>query len=253
MSENTQHSLDVPHGLNTPHKLPSEDITQLDIINALSLQLYPTGRAWYGPEGGAFTKVHDALNISFVRAVNTSRLLIDETLPDNDNFTEVQAELWEYRLGLIVNNNIDLETRKQAIIRKLGYPNNIKARQHPFFIESQLQLAGLDVFVHENTYPYRTPGDIIGASVTTLQHGGDTQHGDSVQHGGNNFVIIANSTEEVEVYIPGGDNLWATFFIGGENLGDVAIVPKSRLKQFKELVMKLKPAHLAAYTFINYV
>lgn len=257
MGDNTVHKTSTPHGFSTPHKYPSEVGDQIDILNDLSIQLYPTGRAWYRPEGGIWENFHEAVNRSFSRLIDDGRSLINTNLPDNSDFTEEDAELWEYRLGLITNDTLDLETRKTAIRRKLGHPNNVKARQHPLFIESQLQLAGFNVFVHENTQPYQSPSDITAISLPELQHGGigpeETQHGNSTQHGGQSFNVIANSINEIETFAVGDDNLWATFFIGGEILGDFAEVPYNRLREFKELVIKLKPAHTVAFTFINYI
>ena len=254
MSDKTRHGLATPHGYNTPHRFPSEVASNIDILRDLSIQLYPSGRVWYRPERGPFDKFHDAINQSFARLIEDSSLSLDKMFPDNDNFNEDDATLWEYRLGLITNETVSLDLRKDAIRRKMGYPNNVKARQHPFFIERQLQLAGFDVYVHENLPPYQTPSDIIALSLNETQHGGVAQHGNGTAHGGDNFDVIANSIDQVENYSIGGvSNLWATFFIGGENLGDLAEVPQSRLREFKELVIKLKPAHLVAFTFINYV
>jgi len=220
----------------------------------LSTQLYPTGRVWYGPENGVFENLHKAINLSFARLIADARLFLDSLFPDNENFTQEDATLWEYRLGLITNESLDLELRKSAIKRKLGYPNNVKARQNELFIEHQLQLAGFNVWVHPNIPPYQTPGDINLLSINGVQHGEPTQHGAGTQHGSDGYDVIANSIREVESYAIGSlDNLWATFFIGGENLGDMATIPQQRLREFKELVIKLKPAHLVAFTFINYV
>jgi len=252
MSEMTVHSELTPHGYDTPHKFPSTSITEFDILKSLSTQLYPTGRAWYGPEKGVFNAFHDAINISLTRLLIDENSFLDSLFPDNENFTLEDVQLWEYRLGLISNNSVSLELRKQAIKRKLGYPNNIKARQHHLFIQSRLQLAGFNVWVHENIAPYQTPDDILSVSLSEVQHGEPTQHGNSTFHGGDSFNVIANSIEEIETFGVGSDNLWATFFIGGENLGDVANVPLSRLREFKELVIKLKPAHTVAFTFINF-
>lgn len=254
MSSNTQHSPLTEHGYLTPHKYPTDDQTIVDELNDLAVQLYPTGRAWYMPEDGVYQNFHRAINLSMARLVQDGRLLIEQTIPDNDSFTAEDATLWEYRLGLITNESLDLEVRKAALRRKLGHPNNVKARQHPVFIEHQLQLAGFDVYVHENTIPYQNPFDILGLSVTEVQHGEPTQHGNGTFHGGNGFDVIANSILPVEQYAFGGDEyLWASFFLGGENLGDFATVPSSRLREFKELVIKLKPAHTVAFTFINYL
>lgn len=254
MSNNTVHGNGTPHGVSTPHRMPSGVSSNIDILRDLSIQLYPSGRVWYRSENGSFDKFHDAINKSFARLIEDSSLSLDKMFPDNTNFNEDDATLWEYRLGLITNESVTLELRKDAIRRKIGYPNNVKARQHPLFIERQLQLAGFDVYVHENLPPYQTPNDIIALSLNETQHGGGAQHGNGTPHGGDNFDVIANSINEIESYsIGGASNLWATFFIGGENLGDLATVPQSRLREFKELVIKLKPAHLVAFTFINYV
>lgn len=252
-NEDTQYGFETVHSLKTEHKFPTTTPTKIDVINDLTVQLYPTGRAWYMPENGIFQKFHEAINISFIKFILDGELLINQSIPDNEFFDSFSAFLWEYRLGLPTNENIELELRKKAISRKMAYPNNIRARQHILFIQNQLQLAGFNVWVHANEFPYKTPIEAFNLSLNELQHGDDVQHGDSIQHGGDNFDVIANSTSQIENYSPGDDNIWATFFISGEVITDSAEVPLNRLTEFKELVLKLKPAHLAAYTLINYV
>lgn len=253
MSEKTVHKSTTPHGYSTPHKYPSESTSNLDKLDDLAVQLYPTGRAWHKPEGGKFDLFHKALNLSFVRLIEESNQLINGTFPDNEFFTDQDASLWEYRLGLITNEDLDIEIRKKAISRKIGHPNNLRARQGIKFIEDQLRSLDFDVYIHENLPPYVTPLEAGNVSISEVQHRDSLQHGDSTQHGGDSFSLIANSIEQLESFAVGEDNLWATFFIGGPNLGDIAQIPLSRLKEFKELVIKLKPAHLVAFTFINFV
>lgn len=241
------------HGLKTPHRYPtSPEGSTIDMFADLARQLYPTGRAWYMKRGGVFHSLHTAINRSFVRLVQDSQLTLDSIFPDNDNFSENDCSLWEYRLGLITNLSLSLEVRKQAILRKMACPGNVKARQHPLYIQNQLQLAGFNVFVHENTVPYQTPDDIVSLGLAATQHGGDTQHGIGTQHGSVGFQVIANLSVPNESYSV-GSNLWATFFIGGENLGDMANVSANRLQEFKELVLKLKPAEKVAFIFVNFV
>ncbi len=254
MSDKTAHKLTTVHGLNTPHRLPSTTTSNVvGELGDLYVQLYPTGRAFYQNENGIFRKFHSAINTSIGRLMRDADLIIEKNIPDNDNFNIDDCRLWEYRLGLSSNESLDLTTRRLMIKRKLGHPNNVKSRQTKSYMEFQLQAAGFDVYVHENTIPYQSPNDIIGLSSNEVQHADDIYHGDSLQHGGDSFDVIANSFEESEAYAIGGEaNLWATFFIGGENLGDYANITTNRLREFKELVLKLKPAHLAAFTFINY-
>lgn len=253
-NKSTAHGLLTPHGLNTPHKFPEPTDAVTKILLILAKDLYPTGRAWIIPENSNFENLHKAIDTSFARLILDAKATIDSTLPDNDGFDEDDAKIWEYRLGLITNVLIPLEDRRQAILRKLAYPANVQPRQHPFYIESQLQAAGFDVYVHENTKPYRTPSDILALSLTNVQHGGDTQHANSTQHGSGTFEVIANSLDPDEVFnIGGNDKLWATFFISGVNIEDIAQVPLERQKEFRELVLKLKPAHTVAFTLVNYI
>jgi hypothetical protein len=258
--KSTQHGLGTPHGLGVPHRMPtSSSLNFTDIFSGLARQLYPTGRVWYMKRNGVFDNLHKAINRSFIRVLEDSQLTIDSSFPDNTNFSDNDASLWEYRLGLPVNPLLSLDLRKQAILRKMAYPKNQKARQHPSFIQNQLRLAGFDVYVHENRFfeggewVYKSPDEIIALSLSLATHGGGTQHGGGAQHGYTNFDIIANFAIQNETYSIGTGNLWATFYIGGLNLGDVANVPENRLIEFKELVLKLKPAHLATFTFINYI
>ena len=174
--------------------------------------------------------MHQAINRSFIRVVEDARLTIEGIFPLSDDFTINDAELWEFRLGLLNTGDLTLTERKEAILRKIAYPKNQKARQSKSFIEAQLQLAGFNVFLYENTRPYRTPGDIIDLD----------------------FEVIANYPVVNESYSVGG-NLWATFFVGGPTLGEVAEIPQSRRLEFKELLLKLKPAHTVAFTFINFI
>lgn len=262
----TQFGNDTPHGYSTPHRYPhpegDESITS--VFAGLVRELYPTGRAWVMPEKGVFENLHKALNVSFLRLIDDCRSTINSTFPDNENFTAEDAALWEYRLGLFINPSVDLELRKMAIQRKMAYPSNVKARQHPLFIQHQLQIAGFDVYIHENIFyedapvlsdevsvlVYKTPSEISEISLESVQHGEPTQHG--AQHGAVGFDVIANHISD-ETYGIGEGNLWASFFIGGQELGQMAEVPENRKREFKELVLKLKPAHTVAFSFINYV
>lgn len=259
--QSTQHGLITPHGFGVPHKYPTtpgEDSPTAIFAN-LARQLYPTGRAFYVKFDSIFYNLHLAINVSFLRVIEDAKLTIDSSIPDNENFTEDDADLWEFRLGLTLSDSLTLAERREAILRKYAYPQNQRARQHPFFIQEQLRLAGFDVYIHENRFfeggewVYKTPEEVAAVALTASQHGGDSQHGAGFQHGSSQFSVIANLTVKNEPYSVGPDGLYATFFIGGEILGDFANVPENRLIEFKELVLKLKPAHTVAFTFINFV
>lgn len=250
----TPHGLSIPHGSKTPHRFPFKGIKSLsDIMSNLASQLYPTGRAFYMKKGGVMDNTHLAFNRSFIRIIEDCKSTIDSTFPDNDNFTIEDCTLWEYRFGIVTNDLLTLEQRKSAIFRRMSRGRNVPARQHKNYIEAQLQLAGFDVYLYENTFPYKRPQDITELLPTNVQHGGDSQHGIGMQHGGSSAQIIANSYQSNELYSVSDERLWATSFLGGSTLGSFATIPANREEEFRELILKLKPAHLAFFTFINYV
>lgn len=255
----TQSGLKTPYGLRTPHRLPTKTSQAEDLLGLVN-QLYPTGRAWYLPENGVFQNVHKAVNTSLLRTIEDIYSTIDSSIPDNVNFLEEDCLLWEYKLGLTSNLSLTVAQRREIIYRKFAYPRNIKARQGFRYIQEQLNLYGFNVGVYENifydingNYYYKLPSDILANSVSDVQHGSPVQHGDSTQHGGGNFEVIANNMYEENYNIGGLENLWATFFIASQNdISSSAAIPASRKIEFKELVLKLKPAHTVAFTFVNY-
>lgn len=250
--KSSMHGLSTPHGMGVSHRLPTASVmTYTNLLFDLVRQLYPTGRAWSYVKGGVFYNLHLSINRSLIRFIESCISFLDSHFPDNDNFNVDDCSLWEYRLGLVTNPLLSVPVRRQAILRKMAFPSNIKARQSAIYMEHQLQLAGFNVYVHENSYPYQTPGDIVAIALGNTQHSDNIQHGGGTTHGSLGFDVIANLAVVDENYSVGGV-LWATFFIGGLNLGDVANVPQIRALEFKELVLKLKPAHLVAYTFIDY-
>lgn len=233
----------------------------IDKIITLTKQLYPTGRAFRMAVDSYKLRLHRALAVSEAKAFTDGLSTLNTAIPDNDEFTEEDAEAWEHRLGLITNNAVPLATRKAAIIRKMNHPGTVPARQHYTYLESQLQAAGFDVYVHENRFPIgggdyetKTPEEVTGGSAPLqMQHGNPPQHGDG-QHGTGIWNIIANNLDEdLDSSFNIGSNLKSTFFIGGAYLGDYADVDESRKLEFRQLVLRIKPVQTIGYLFINYV
>ena len=89
-------------------------------------------------------------------------------------------------------------------------------------------------------------------ALLNTQHGWPTQHGPT-QHGKGVFDVIANTIETESYNIGGNQNLWSTFFIASKDgLTKAGIIELSRKREFKELILKLKPAHLVAFCLISY-
>ena len=272
-----------PLGIFTPITVTNVNITEcfnendIQPLIQLTEQLYPTGRGFNIHIGSFIRKMHLALNRSEARLNQNTLDILNGILPDNDSFTVEDATVWEQRLGLITNDAVSLANRKLAIIRKLNYPGTIIARQSGGFIQSQLQLAGFDVYVHEN--PDLITIENLLYSVSNVAVFGTNNFGSfnfgsiyteypnlfgylnfgSFNFGSANFDEryfkgkVANHIEEILDSTFSHQNNWIkTFFVGGENIGDFATVPIARKDEFRQLILRLKPTETVAYLLINF-
>jgi len=272
-----------PLGIFTPIAVTNVNITECfnenDIQSLIQLteQLYPTGRGFNIHIGSFIRKMHLALARSESRLNDNTLDILNGILPDNDSFTVEDATLWEQRLGLITNDAVSLANRKLAIIRKLNYPGTIIARQSGGFIESQLRLAGFDVYVHENPDLISIEellnelnnvanlglGNIGGFNLGSVFSVYPNLFTDS-NIGGFNLgevnlsqidfkgKVVNDITDSLDLHFNIGNSRIKTFFIGGENIGDFANVPTARKDEFRQLILKLKPTETVAYLLINY-
>jgi hypothetical protein len=272
-----------PLGIFTPITVTNVNITEcfnendIQPLIQLTEQLYPTGRGFNIHIGSFIRKMHLALNRSESRLNDNTLDILNGILPDNDSFTVEDATLWEQRLGLITNDAVSLANRKLAIIRKLNYPGTIIARQSGGFIESQLRLAGFDVYVHENPDLISIEellnelnnvanlglGNIGGFNLGSVFSVYPNLFTDS-NIGGFNLgevnlaqidfkgKVVNNITDSLDLHFNIGNSRIKTFFVGGENLGDFADVPTARKDEFRQLILKLKPTETVAYLLINY-
>lgn len=233
-----------------------------DTILKLTKQLYPTGRAFKMAFGSYFEKLHRALSVSETQAYSDAISIKNSLLPDNVNFTVADAEDWERRLGLITNPLVSLNDRKAAIKRKLNQPGVNPAKGHYLYLQEQLQTAGFSVNVYENRfltyypdgYIALYPSQLTAATpiYNTVRHG-MYNHAFGVHHGKFYNNKIANFIDKSkDYYFDIGKSLHATFFIGASPLGTFATIPAAREEEFRQLVLKLKPAQTVAYLFINF-
>jgi uncharacterized protein YmfQ (DUF2313 family) len=235
-----------------------------DKIFRLLRLLLPRGRAFKVPFMGEFWKVLDAFSLSIGRTAEDGKDVLDGIIPDNANFDVDDAANWERRLGMISNSSVSLADRKAAIYRKMAHPNGQPARQHYLFVEYQLRLAGFDVRIYENRFlvgspavmETKTPTEILGIPVGLAVYGdveyGETAYGASWADEG--ITIIANYLESAkDATFSFGANLRSTFYIAGSTITTFADVDADREIEFRELVLKLKPAQTVGIAFVNYI
>ncbi len=223
-----------------------------DKILALSKQLFPTGRAWRLNLDGYFENLFKGLQPSEEQFYNDAVSTLNSILPDNDDFTEEDATDWERRLGMITADGVSLEDRKLAIIRKMNFPGVVAARQAATWIEKQLQDAGFNVYVFENI-PALPPEDvsIYGYDFIDDFNFGMFNFGQVNFGGGYNNLVANNLVSDLGFDL--GDNLKCTFYVCGETKGLFADVPAARELEFRQLILRTKPAQTVAFLLINYV
>lgn len=220
---------------------------------SLTRQLYPTGRAWRMKKAGVFYNLHEALAFSEANAYQKAIDQLNVILPDNDNFSVDDAARWEQSLGMYVNPLISLSDRKEAIIRKINHPGNIYGRQSKDYIQGELQKAGFDVYVHENKVgvnPAYTQYDPVTPKYGNIIYGQSTYGNVGLA-----YTLIANYIDETKdtPYTWGSEGLKQSFFIGGSVFGTSANIDILRKNEFRELILKLKPAQTFGFLLINYI
>lgn len=247
----------------------------IDSVISLVRQLFPTGRAFRMKDDGA--KLIDSTSIGQTQLHNDILSTLDSILPDNDNFTESDAYQWEVRLGMIVNPDLDLEVRKQSIIRKMNHPGDIPARQSADYLEGQIHASGFDegIHVYENVNNWSieqilsvTSDNQMGihqmgihqmGSVYTFHtrfnkfQMGNAQMG-THQMGSNYWedCIVNNIYEIKDKYYYINDNS-RTFVICGDVFGEFGNIDGTRKEEFRQLVLKIKPVKSVAIVLLNYI
>lgn len=237
-----------------------------DTLRLLTNSLYPVARAFKAPPNGVRDKLNKARNLSYARLYSAQKSILNDILPDNDNFDEQDATQWETRLGIINGGStVSLADRKAAILQKMSYPGTVAPRCAADYITEQLQAAGFDVKVYENIFPdggggweTRTPSEILGITAGMAMLGtfelGEVELAETWAMSG--ITIIANHIDEsidATFAIP-PLNYRSTFFIAAPTaIDDFATVSAVRRNEFRQLILQLKPQQTVGFMFVNYV
>lgn len=236
--------------------------TTKDKILKLTRELYPTGKAFRIREGTNIYALHDGLAESESDIFDNAKAIQNQVLPDNPFYTEDDAAAWEEKLQIpIAPTGVSLEDRKLAILRKLRYPGNVLARQSADFIEGELVTAGFNVKVYENKFAGEVDFIKVGGGATIYtEFSNETEFGlqtvfqavpvDETATG----VVISQLDQADEDIIDQNEiSFRSTFIICADPYPALADVPSAREREFRNLIMTLKPAHTHAFLFINYV
>lgn len=211
--------------------------------------LQPTGRAFRVVPGGYKETFNEAMADSEAQYYDDIASIMDSEYPDNPNFTEADCLDWERRLGLPSIGTLD--ERIKAIQRKRSFPGKNPARSHYLYLQKQLRDLGFDVYVHENI-PVQNPAVLNPNIFNKLQYN-NFQYGGR-RYGGFFNHLVANSIYNArDLNFNLGQNLKATFFIGGSVLGTYASIPASREIEFRQMILRIKPVQNVAILYINLI
>ena len=218
---------------------------------ALTKQLYPTGRAWWMKKNSIFELLHFGLAYSESRINSVIKELLDSIIPDNDNFSETDALNWEKALGLYQQTDLSFIERKEAIIRKMQFPGSVPARQHYLFVQGELRAAGFDVYVHENRFGDPPVVNEFAASIfDEIKFDEGLFDNEGIE--GTKIANHIEETKDADFNFGDSVNMRATFFIGAETFPNRADVNILRKNEFRELILKLKPAQTAGLLLVDY-
>lgn len=218
------------------------------MLNDVYKILYPNGAAFKTLEGGFRSKVHESVDYALNEFFEIKDSFFNGLYPDNDLITVEEVDFLSYIYGLEYPDGTTFLEKKDLLLNRMNRSGAANYKQSAIYIEKVLNDFGFDVMVTENVNQ-EIPAELKTNNVT--QHSFSTPHGFGIQHGLSNFNLISNSQYPKEIYNQGSGNNWAVFFITGKaGLNEAVPVSNSKIIQFRELVLRLKPAHTVA--LINY-
>jgi hypothetical protein len=234
----------------------------------LSQKLYPNGRAfWMAPPkadetGGIFYRLHRAISNQQAAAYNFLRGIQNAQLPDNPGFTIDDAHAWYRRLGIYDSGTVPFDDMKARIRQAMSFPQVPLNKQNYNFITQQLQDAGFNVKVWENRFDdgaggweTRTPDEVLGTPAGEAYLDDfelDELDLDST-YSIDNISILANYLEDAAEEDINITNWRSTFYVAApDEVNIFAAIPESRHIEFRQLLLKLKPAHTIGILFVIY-
>jgi hypothetical protein len=248
------------------------------IYEKLISKLFPTGRAWLQKPFKIMTAIMGGIADELEKLKAEAELMRDSIFPDL--MDEKFIPDWEERFKLAPPNGLAIQDRRDRLTAQ-WLDGEGQTREH---IENKLRESGFDVYVTDGTFdaPFDSllgeyvlgdfglegnvvVGDLVVAdpcsqfsSVGTIL--GDFALGDNYVLDKNRPRIIVNHIDdslENEDFCPlDVEEHKYVFYIQGEPgpaLGEIATIPAARYLEFREIVLKYKPANSWALAFIQMV
>ena len=225
-----------------------------ELIN-LTRRLYPRGRAFRLGAGTDWRKLHEGLAVSEDEALSFTKSILNQILPDNAAFSDEDAAAWEQRLQLTDGAGLPLEDRKAALTRKLRHPGGTLGRQAAVYLEGELIAAGFNAGLRVYENKFGGVIDRINYDSGGTVHGGNTVHGNAAGSGTSaTGVVISQLRQDDERPDAQTDLAYrSTFIIAADPYPSAIDIDAAREREFRNLILKLKPAHTHCFLIVNYV
>ena len=212
---------------------------------------------------GILFRLHRAMAASLSRVIAAALGILDVILPDNPRFTLQDAHDWYRRLGIYDSGLVAFADMKRAIQQRLSFPQVPLNKQSPAYIQAQLQAAGFNVVVRKNKFSpgpvTKTPSEILGIPVGRAYWGafawGTVDWGE-VWSSTLPITLCVNYLEEDKdaLFVIPPTDYKSTFYITDPfSITSFASIDINRKIEFRQLILKLKSASMAAILFVNYV
>jgi hypothetical protein len=184
--------------------------------------------------------------------IEFSDRILDQALPDNDNFSEFDCNTWERNLGLN-NSHLDLATRKTIILNRITKKDIKNYTNTKYYLQTVLRNSGFDVYVHENRTWNGTRHEAVNpipAQFGRIKFGGNKFGNEGVDFDSavKNYL---DESKDVLDYLPNAYNY--VFFIGGETFPNKADVPIARKTELRDMILKTKSIHTTGVLLINWI
>jgi len=230
--------------------------------------LLPTGRPWRLLATKVLRKFFDGLASPF----QSVRDHVDQIWLDIFPDTTRQLSLWENQFGL--QAGATEEDRRAALTGAW----RAQGGQSPSYLQTTIQAAGFDVFVHEwwvpgsdprvarDPHDYTTPPTIgtweLDGTINTDQaectgtefRGADQPECDRLLANEPGYLVNKFLSEEAPPAIPYNAAKYPFFvYFGGATFPDHATVDAARRQEFERLLLRLRPTNAWVVTLIDYV
>lgn len=176
-------------------------------------------------------------------------------------------EEWEAQFGLVPSELSNFDARRAAVDAAW----KAQGGQSPAYIESVLQSAGFDVYVHDfwasgPPYVARDPRDYttaprVGtyrcsgfATQPTCSSSASQPRCNAFLNNDPHYLVNKDLTRRAPPPIPDDPSKFPFFmYVGGSTFGTTATVDAARRDEFQRLLLRLRPLHLWIVTLVDYV